>query len=399
MAAPRTAPRPDPPAPPPRRAAASRLPHALAGLRPAMARPAPREILRAAIGVTLALLAAAGVIALGQGAGAARLYLIAPLGASALLMVAVPNSPLAQPWPVLVGNTGGAVIGIACALALPWPPVAAAAAVGGATLFMQAARALHPPAGGVALAVVLAAEGTQDAGFLFALSPVAAVSALLVLLAMLWNRATGRVYPFRQPEAPGTADAARDAGLTEADLGAILQRLRLSSIIGVADFARLLGAVGEIAAADRSVAGLTCASVMTRDPVTIAPDATLEAATRLMLARGLYSLPVAWPDGRLAGILSQSTLLRLTQGTGTEAPDPARPVAEVMTPQVVSVRTDSPLSDALSALAAGGYRTVPVLDADGRLAGVLSRSDLVAVLARRPGPAGPAASPSPAARR
>ena len=42
------------------------------------------------------------------------LWMVAPLGASAVLVFAVPSSPLAQPWAVLGGNTVSALIGIAC---------------------------------------------------------------------------------------------------------------------------------------------------------------------------------------------------------------------------------------------------------------------------------------------
>ena len=75
---------------------------------------------------------------------------------------------------------------------------AAALAVGGAMLAMAGLRAMHPPAGAVALLVVLTADPAALPGPVFALYPVAEGAALLVLCGVLWNRLTGRVYPFRQ---------------------------------------------------------------------------------------------------------------------------------------------------------------------------------------------------------
>ena len=75
--------------------------------------------------------------------------LIAPMGASAVLLFAVPASPLAQPWSAVGGNTIGAILGVLSARFIPDPMVAAGVAVSltiGATALC---RCLHPPAGAV----------------------------------------------------------------------------------------------------------------------------------------------------------------------------------------------------------------------------------------------------------
>jgi hypothetical protein len=54
-------------------------------------------------------------------------WLVAPLGASAVLVFAVPSSPLAQPWSVIGGNTLSALVGAACAHFIHDPAWAAAA--------------------------------------------------------------------------------------------------------------------------------------------------------------------------------------------------------------------------------------------------------------------------------
>jgi CBS domain-containing membrane protein len=355
-----------------------------AALRPPQGPTAWPVALRTGLGCGLALLVAGAMIAASGLPAATGLMLIAPLGASALLVIGVPNSPLAQPWAVLVGNLAAALLGVIIAMAVPWPILAAALALAAAVAVMLLARALHPPAGAVALVPVLSPDLVDGLGLWFVLAPVATDSLILLAFALVWHRITGRVYPFRQPdEAPRAA-----ARFSRADLAAILSRLRLAQNIGVADYARLLAAADEVRRADDRTEGLRCADAAGAPPPVLSPDQPLAQARAALLAGHSYTLPVAGPDGRLAGVLSQSDVLRATDTQ-------ASTVAEVMTPRPVSLPADAPLRQALAVLARGGWRAVPLTDAQGRVAGMLTRADLIAVLAR-PGHAPLPDRPEPA---
>jgi len=63
-------------------------------------------------------------------------WLVAPIGATAVLLFAVPASPLAQPWPVIGGNIISALVGVAAARIIPSPAFAAGTAVAGAIFVM-----------------------------------------------------------------------------------------------------------------------------------------------------------------------------------------------------------------------------------------------------------------------
>ena len=226
-----------------------------------------REGLRTATGCGLAVLLAGALIAASGLPATTGLILIAPFGASALLVIAMPNSPLAQPWAVLVGNVLAALVGVLFARTVPWPIIAGALALAGAVLGMLLTRSLHPPAGGVALLPVLSPDLALQPGPGFALAPVAAESLVLLAFALVWHRLTGRIYPFRQPdESPRAA-----ARFSPDDLAGILARLRLSQNIGVADYARLLAAADEIRRADDRTDGLTCADAAGPPPPVLSP--------------------------------------------------------------------------------------------------------------------------------
>lgn len=120
--------------------------------------------------------------------------LLAPLGASVVLLFGQPASPLAQPMNLFGGYLVGALLGAGAALALPGDPVAAAGAVGAAVALMGALRVTHPPAGAVPL-VALGDPGGA-AGLLPALL---GASLALVALAVLCHRLPPRTAYPRQP--------------------------------------------------------------------------------------------------------------------------------------------------------------------------------------------------------
>lgn len=130
--------------------------------------------------------------------------IVAPLGASAVLMFAVPASPMAQPWAVIGGNMVSALVGVAVVKGLSPGPLAAGVAVGGAILAMSALRCLHPPGGAAALTAVIGGPAVTHAGFAFALVPVALNAALLVALALVFHRFSHHSYPHRASALPST---------------------------------------------------------------------------------------------------------------------------------------------------------------------------------------------------
>lgn len=160
---------------------------------------------------------------------------VAPLGASAVLVFAVPASPLAQPWPVVGGNVISTLVGVAVFRLVPDAMIAAGVAVGGAILAMSLLRCLHPPGGAAALTAVIGSGAIHDAGFAFALAPVGANSIALVALGMLFHRLTRRSYPHR-----ALAAAATPTGLHLADIDAALDDMHETFDISREDLDALL---------------------------------------------------------------------------------------------------------------------------------------------------------------
>lgn len=364
------------------------VPHRiLRALGPVLPPGSPMEALRAGLGACLALALLALILPPGAADLRFGLYLIAPFGASAVLVFAVPSSPLAQPWSVVMGNGVSALVAVLLCQILPpgWPLVALA--LGGAMAAMILTRSLHPPGGAVALTAALSPEAIQHLGLWFVLAPVMSGSALLVALAVLWAGATGRHYPFRQfaaPQAHGTADPPppERLGLTETELTGILDRYRQSLNLGVEDLARLIAAA-ELEAASHRTTPVQVGAIMSRDLVTLPPEASLRAVTASFARHGFGTIPVTGQGGQYLGLIAQGRLLAaLTSRRLPWLQSWARPRAsQLMQTTVPVAQAHTPVAALLPLLAEGTCDAVPVLEG-ARLIGIVTRSDLIAALAR-----------------
>ena len=117
------------------------------------------------------------------GAGA----VVASMGASAVLLFAVPHGALSQPWPVIGGHAVSAIIGVACARVLHNPQIAAALAVGLSIGAMHHFKCIHPPGGATAFTAVMGGESIRSLGFNFVCFPVLVNASAIVLMAILIN--------------------------------------------------------------------------------------------------------------------------------------------------------------------------------------------------------------------
>jgi len=380
--------------------------HILKSLGPAVARVPAREALRAGLGALIGL-GLSGLFLLSPAVDLdLGLYLVAPFGASSVLLFAVPNSPLAQPWSAIVGNTVAALVGVAVCLLVTDPALRIALAVGLAITATILCRAVHPPAGAVAMTAAMSPDAVAHLGFWFALTPIAFGTIALVLLATLYARLTGRRYPFRQfddPSTHGTADRnpTERLGLSEEELTGILERYRQSFNLGVEDLARLIGAA-ELQAAAHSSGPLTAQDIMSRNLVTVTSNTPLGEIADLFRQHHFTSLPVVGVDQTFLGVIFQMHLisqarddaLRLDRGfratfrrlldRDRERPMTAADIMSVAGPRATGA---TPIGALLPMMAEGDTDAVPVLEY-GKIVGIVTRTDLVAALSRSAARAG-----------
>lgn len=152
------------------------------------------------------------------------LSMLASMAAAAVLLFAVPHSPMAQPWPLLAGNLLSGVTGWACAAFIPDLAWAAAAAVGLSILVMHLTRSLHPPGAATAMVMVLNFPVFHHNGGLWTASVVVANVVFALLLALLLNNLVhrGRYPVVRRPVPPAPQPG---IALTRADMEWALRQM------------------------------------------------------------------------------------------------------------------------------------------------------------------------------
>lgn len=199
------------------------------------------------LSILLILLATGGLLGT-----QAALLIVPSLGASAVLIFAVPHSPLTQPWAVFGGHVLSAVVGVTCYRFVPAPMLAAALAVGLAIGGMHLARCIHPPGGATALTAVIGGESVHALGYSYALTPVA-INCLIILLvgylfncAFPWRRYPASLMHYRHPARKPDGWSA----ISEAHIEAAMARLNVVIDIGPEELGEVIEQALEIARED-----------------------------------------------------------------------------------------------------------------------------------------------------
>ncbi|RWA67447.1 HPP family protein [Mesorhizobium sp.] len=341
---------------------------------PILAGATLRERLTACIGATIGIALTGVISGLAMGSGPHVAMLVAPMGASAVLLFAVPSSPLAQPWSIIGGNTISALVGVTVAHFVHNPVIASGLAVALAIAAMSFTRSLHPPGGAAALTGVLGGPAVISAGFLFPFVPVALNSIILVTLGFLFHKLSRRNYPHvHQPAANshGTADRppAERVGFRPEDVDAALAALDETFDIDRDDIERLLRQV-ELQAMVRSQRRLLCQDIMSRDVISVPENAGAEEARKQLLDHNIRTLPVVDAEARLVGAVG---LRELTRATDT--------VKGVMS-KAGTASPDTPAMSLLPVLTDGRSHAVVIVDAGRHILGLITQTDLLAAAAR-----------------
>jgi CBS domain-containing membrane protein len=346
---------------------------------PALPAPDLKECARASIGAFAGIGLCALAALLMPGPLAPQLYLVAPLGATAVLVFCVPNSPLAQPWSAVIGNTVSGLIAVLAVSTLPaeWAP---SLAVAGAILLMFLTRSLHPPGGAVALLAALERESVLEAGFMFALMPIGVMTTCLVSVAIVFNRVTGRFYPFRQSQADASKQAQARLGLTDTELAALLKRFNQSPNIGVADLARMLASAEEEATSHR-FDSIQCSEVMTTPLIMVASDQPLDQIVNLFRKQTIKSVPVVTEDHHLVGSISQTDIIDalVSRHPLRRAKREKVLASDIMQAAPTCVPANTPVGVVANKFARNDTQTVLVSEGS-KVVGVLSRSDIIELL-------------------
>lgn len=152
--------------------------------------PTMRSVVLAGLGASLAVTILAAISQFGSIA-----LLVAPFGATCVLLFTAYTSPMSQPINVVGGHFVSALVGFLCHMILPANFVMDGLTVGLAVMAMMALRVVHPPAGATAMVAYI-----NTTSWIFLFFPILIGSILLVGLAMFYHAVTKTVYPLALPK-------------------------------------------------------------------------------------------------------------------------------------------------------------------------------------------------------
>lgn len=353
---------------------------------PASVRIGYAEAFRISMGVALGLLIT-GVLSRWWGGAGSGMWMVSSLGASAVLLFGMPASPMAQPWPVLVGTVLSALVGAGMQALVADTAIACALAVGVSVMLMVPLRCMHPPGAGFAAYVVL----EHINGVSLVVFPILFNIVALLVCAVIYNAITGRRYPHPQHSFKRGFNAEGKALFASEDLDAALSHYNQVLDVSRADLEGLLHIAGR-SAFNRNFGNLRCLDIMSQPVFAIEPGVPQKEAWALMRQEQVKALPVVDSVGVVLGMVGVSDFVR--QAT-LDAPESfvqrirhlvagrnaqALQVQALMDASAPTVQADLLLVDLVPLFSAGGCHHLPVVDAQRRLIGIVTQTDLIRAL-------------------
>ena len=329
-------------------------------------------------------------------------FLVASMGASAIILFFIPASPLAQPWPFAGGQLVSAIVGMTCALNVSETSTAAAYAVGGSIILMLLLRCLHPPAAATSLTPVLAGASVTSLGYSFVLVPVAVNVVTLLILALIVNRyVLSRDYPSPFPvkkvmhQRHSVVEPSHHIGFSEQDLTLALQHSDVFIDLTHAELCHLL-TEAEMNSFKRIKGNILCSDIMIKDVTTLTFGVEVEQAWEIMYRNKLKAVPIIDNAKRVIGIISwhdffkfidlnshenfQNKFRKFIRRTADITTNKPEAVGLIMTQSVVTLPETAHITELISLMSVQGYRQIPIVNSERRLVGMVYQANLIAAL-------------------
>ncbi len=307
-------------------------------------------------------------------------WYIAPMGASSVLLFAVPASPLAQPWNMVVGNTIAGLIGVTCAMLISNQTEAFSLAVALAIFLMMSTDSLHPPSGAVAITAVLGGESVHQLGYHFIFYPVLLNSVLLLIIAIIFNRMLGKPYPQVAQINTRSKDPTPTQKVTiqPKDIQAVLDQQTQLLDISEYDLQKLILEAQEKANA-RAVHQFLCQDIMTKDVISLSEDEDIQDALLKFKQVNLMSLPVVNMAQKLVGTLALYEVVEWFKRAADPKASWEHQVKQIMNRKVVTVQPAQPIQDLVPYFVERSFNYIAVIEAQ-QLVGIISRADMIAAM-------------------
>jgi CBS domain-containing membrane protein len=318
--------------------------------------------------------------------------LLASMGASVVILLFVPHSPLAQPWAFVAGQIVSAFIGVTCALYVTPFALANALAVSGSILAMLCLRCLHPPGAATALAPVLGGASFLTLGYEFVLMPVLINVFVMLVMVVIINRWwLKRDYPQSfKPIIP-----VNENSLSQQDVQQALKTGGEFIDVNLNQLHELL-LTAEQQKLKRLYGDVTCADIMTTGILTTEYGEEVETIWQKMHHEKLKVMPVVDKANHVIGIITwadffkfvelspyvsfQEKFLAFIRRTSAVTASKPEVVGHIMNKHVVVLPESASVTDLITLFSTQGHQQIPIINAEKRLVGMVYQANLIAAL-------------------
>jgi CBS domain-containing membrane protein len=322
-------------------------------------------------------------------------FIVASMGAAAVLLYAAPHSPLTQPWAFVGGHLVSAAVGVTCAQWVPNLFLASGLAVGLAIFAMHQLKCLHPPGGAAALVAVVGGAQIHNLGYLYVLVPVG-LNVLILALAVAATRMLISLHNQKNPfifyQDDYVEQSSSDYSAFSADdLSNALHEMNAYIDVSLEDLNRIY-AHASLHSHKRQLGSMTCQELMRTHIASVEFGDYLDDAWSLMQKYALKGIPVTDRAQRIKGIITvtdfekeaskyagnnmEERLKTLLKRTGALSSNKPEVVGQLMTSAVMTLSEDTPVTEAVHIFAEKNIGHIPIINAEKRLSGMLLRSDI-----------------------
>ena len=330
-------------------------------------------------------------------------WVVASMGASAVLLFAVPLGPLSQPWSFVGGHLLSGLIGVTVAKLVPDVLIASALAVSLAIFVMYVTSCLHPPGGATALSAVVGSSAVHELGYTYLLTPVLLNIVVMLSFALLINNLLpNRYYPntlkaYREEKNTSLGDDKVQASLSVSreDIKYALQKMGEFVDISDDDLGRIFNLSAAHARRQR-MGEVLVGDIMTRDVIKAEYGDDVEGLWMLMAKHKIRSIPIVDKHNKLQGIVTIADFLNqvkmptdeplkvrfekfLKRSTGRETSKPEY-AGHLMNTAVITVHPDQHILDLFPIFYEKGIHHLPVVDNDNKLLGMTTPKNLLIAL-------------------
>ncbi|MDQ6955943.1 MAG: HPP family protein [Mariprofundaceae bacterium] len=322
-------------------------------------------------------------------------FIVASMGAAAVLLYAAPHSPLTQPWAFVGGHLISAAVGVTCAQWVPNLFLASGLAVGLAIFAMHQLKCLHPPGGAAALVAVMGGEQIHNLGYLYVWVPVG-LNVLILALAVATTRMLISRHNQKNPFIFYSDDYVEQSSpdysaLSADDLNNALHEMNAYIDVSLEDLNHIY-AHASLHAHKRQLGSMTCQELMRTHIASVEFGDYLDHAWSLMQKHALKGIPVTDRVRRVIGIITvtdfekeankhagnniEECLKTLLKRTGALSSSKPEVVGQLMTSSVITLSENTPVAEAVHIFAEKNIGHIPIINAEKRLSGMLLRSDI-----------------------